>query len=114
MSETAATHRNEVVLVGRVTTAPSERELPSGDVVCSWRVTADRDGDAGFDAVDCTAWTAKLRRAVGSWQKGDVVEVTGALRRRFWRSGGAVASVYGVEVRTARRVAAVTRRRTRG
>jgi len=112
-----ATHRNEIVLVGRVTTPATERVLPSGDVVQQWRVTVDRAGaDGGFDVVTCTGWTARTRRAAATWQRGDVVEVAGALRRRVWRTGGgAVASLYEVEVSKARRVAVgLTRPRKRG
>ena len=104
-------HRNEILLVGRVTTPPEERQLPSGDVVRSWRVTVDRDSDdARHDVVDCTAWTAKLQRTVASWHKGDVVEVAGALRRRFWRTaGGALASTCDVEVLHAKRLTSSVR-----
>jgi single-strand DNA-binding protein len=114
MTDSSNPHRNEIVLVGRVTSPATDRVLPSGDTITSWRVTVDRDG-GGFDVVDCTAWSAKTRRSAAAWHKGDVVEISGALRRRFWRSGGALASAYDVEVHTARRVTApVTRQRTRG
>lgn len=105
-------HRNEILLVGRVTTPPQERELPSGDVVRAWRVTIDREGErARHDVVDCTAWTAKVQRTVSSWSKGDTVEVTGALRRRFWRTpAGALASASDVEVLRAKRLATGVRR----
>lgn len=115
--DTTSRHRNEIVLVGRVTTPPTERVLPSGDVVRSWRVTVDRDDATGrFDVVDCTAWGARAQRTVAAWEKGDTVEVTGALRRRFWRgAGGALASAYDVEVLRARRlVGGIRRPRTRG
>lgn len=115
----ALEHRNEIVLVGRITSPPVERELPSGDVVRSWRLTVDRvDGSGRFDVVDCTAWTPRLRRTSSAWGKGDVVEVTGALRRRFWRAGASVASICDVEVLRARRILAAEpaakRRRTPG
>jgi single-strand DNA-binding protein len=101
---TESQHRNEIVIVGRVTTPPTERTLPSGDVVRSWRVTVDR-GEGRRDVIDCTAWTARLQRSITSWDKGDVVEVTGALRRRFWRTGGgSLASACDVEVRRAKRL----------
>jgi single-strand DNA-binding protein len=112
MSEATTEHRNEIFLVGRVTTPPAERALPSGDVVRTWRVTVDRDGEEPrFDVVDCTAWTARLQRSVTSWSKGDLVEIEGALRRRFWRTGaGTLASAYDVEVVRARRVSSGVKR----
>ena len=114
MTETSIEHRNEIVIVGRVTSPAVERVLPSGDTICSWRVTVDRAGDAGYDVVDCTAWTARNRRSAAAFGKGDIVEITGALRRRFWRAGAAVASACDVEVRSARRLRSdVTRPRKR-
>jgi single-strand DNA-binding protein len=112
--------RNEVLLVGRVSAAPQERTLPSGDVLVSWRVVVQRPltgrptpapaptSASGrvttVDAFDCVAWGAGVRRTVGSWAVGDVVQVEGALRRRFWRSPGGATSRHEVEVRAARRV----------
>lgn len=102
---------NEVRLVGRVAAAPEERTLPSGDRMVSLRVVVDRPA-AGrgertsrqrVDSVECTVWQPRTRRCVIAWRPGDLVEVTGALRRRFFRSnGGAVASRVEVEVATAR------------
>ena len=99
---------NEVVLRGKVSQSPEVRELPSGDVVCSFRVVVprpERKGKSGVDALECAVWTARLRRTVERWGEGDVVEVSGALRRRFFRSqaGGAV-SRYEVEVSAARMI----------
>ena len=114
MTDTAIEHRNEVVLVGRITSPAAERVLPSGDTITSWRITVDRDGD-GRDVVDCTAWTARIQRSALAWQKGDVVEVSGAIRRRFWRAGAGLGSATEVEVHTAKRVTpAPTRLRKRG
>ena len=114
MTETMIEHRNEVVLVGRLTSPAAERVLPSGDTITSWRITVDRDGD-GRDVVDCTAWTARLQRSSLTWQKGDTVELTGAIRRRFWRAGAGLGSATEVEVHAAKRVnASATRPRKRG
>ena len=113
-NEQAGSARNEVVLVGRVSAPAEERELPSGDVIATWRRLVDRPpparGRTGsqsavkVDTLDCVAWTPKLRRAVRSFAAGDVVAVEGALRRRFWRAGAAAASRCEVEVVAARRL----------
>lgn len=108
--------RNEVVLVGRLSAAPEVRTLPSGDELTVWRLVVARDdvveGRPTQDTLDCVAWSARVRRGAAAWQGGDVVEVEGALRRRFWRAGPTLASRYEVEVLRARRVTkAVTRRR---
>ena len=80
---------NEVTLVGRVSAAPSERVLPSGDTLWTFRVVVPRPpgrGRAGrVDALDCAVWGGSARRSVRSWREGDLVRVTGAVRRRFFR-----------------------------
>src|SRR5262245_18620730 len=88
---------NEVVLRGRVTSTPEGRTLPSGTAVVSFRLSVSRAKThmtAGSrqtsDWVDCVAWGPRPRRSAGSWRVGDVVEIQGALRRRFFRSGGGV------------------------
>ena len=122
-----AEHANEVRLVGRLASAPVRRVLPSGDELLSFRLVVDRaagppgprragraaDGAAPgrvarsptVDTLDCTAWRKDVQRAVGRAGPGDVLEVRGALRRRFWRSpSGGPASRSEVEVSSARRV----------
>ncbi|MCW2714078.1 MAG: hypothetical protein JWN88_1125 [Frankiales bacterium] len=103
--------RNEVLVVGRVSGSPQERQLPSGDLLVSWRVVVDRAvkavpgvRTATVDTVDCTAWTPGLRRTARGLSDGDVVQVEGALRRRFWRAGGGAASRCEVEARALRRL----------
>lgn len=99
---------NEVRLVGRVSQAPVERVMPSGDRMWTFRVvvrrpTLQRQSRQSVDALDCVVWSSRMRRAVARWHEGDVVEVEGSLRRRFLR-GGAAVSRYEVEVLTGRRV----------
>lgn len=94
---------NEVRLVGRISAAPEERVLPSGDSVWLFRVVVGRTGDRGrsrqtVDALECAVWSGRVRRSVAGWHEGDVVEVTGALRRRFFQTGGGAASRVEVEV----------------
>ena len=92
---------NEVRLVGRVSQAPEERVLPSGDVLWTFRVVVPRPEKAGrssVDALECAAWSPRARRSVASWQSDDVVEVSGAMRRRFFRTPGGAASRVEVEV----------------
>lgn len=106
--------RNEVLVVGRVSKDATTRELPSGDVLVAFVVVVDRPrgrrASAGggraqtHDSLDCTAWTASTRKRVLSLRPGDVVEVTGAVRRRFWGAGTARASRYEIEVTAVRRL----------
>lgn len=104
---------NTVQLRGRVSSAPVERELPSGLVIATFRVsvvrakTAMTSGSAqSVDWVDCATWTARGRRAVAGWVVGDQVEICGALRRRFFRAGDASSTRLEVEVLAARRARA--------
>lgn len=96
---------NCVVLRGRVSTAPEARELPSGTDIVTLRLSVPRAATPmtrgsrqTADWVDCSAWGGKVRRTVSGWRAGDVVEVEGALRRRFYRGGGGTATRLEVEV----------------
>jgi single-strand DNA-binding protein len=102
---TAGAVANEVRLLGRVSGAPEARVLPSGDEIWTLRVVVARARPRGrqtVDALECVAWSARTRRSVASWADGDTVEVTGALRRRFYRTGGATTSRVEVELERAR------------
>lgn len=95
---------NRVHLRGRISGSPVRRALPSGDQVIVFRLVVPRAGPGpSVDTIDCAVWKSGLRRRVGGWANGDQIEVTGALHRRFWRAGAAVASRCEVEVATARR-----------
>jgi single-strand DNA-binding protein len=64
----------------------------------------------GSDWMDCVAWGGRQRRRVGSWRVGDVVEVQGALRRRFYRGGTGTTMRLEVEVLSGRMVRRAARR----
>ena len=112
----AAAAENTVLLRGRVSTAPEPRELPSGSVIVTFRVTVPRSATAmtrgsrqTVDWLDCVAWGPGPRRTVATWRLDDEVEVGGALRRRFYRGGQGTSTRLEVEVLRARRL---SRRRT--
>lgn len=112
---------NEVHLLGRLSVAPLERDLPSGDVVVLLRLVVPRPpvtrrgrsvprGDperkpspVTVDTLELACWSAATRRVAGRLDDGAVVEVWGALRRRFFRAGGGAQSRYEVEVSRIRR-----------
>ena len=56
------------------------------------------------DWVDCSAWGRKVRRTASGWRLGDVVELEGALRRRFYRGASGTATRLEVEVLSGRLV----------
>lgn len=123
---------NEVRLVGRVSGEPETRSMPSGDEVVLLRVVVRRPPEPGptrgaqrvakagkddsaaevvprtpprptVDTIDVSCWTALTRRAGLRLTAGDVVEVEGALRRRFYRAGPTVQSRYDVVATRVRR-----------
>ena len=103
---------NDVRLVGRLTGEPVLVELPSGDALVTFRVSVPRvqTGRVGatqtplkrVDSVPCTAWTPRLRRSILTWRPGDLVEISGAVRCRFFQAGGATRSRVEVEASAAR------------
>lgn len=106
-TESPAEHVNEVRLVGRLSADPAELTLPSGDVLWTFRLVVDRPAGAGrpglqVDTLDCAVWSGRVKRSVASWGSGDLVEVSGALRRRFYSTGVGKMSRYQVEVGTGR------------
>lgn len=100
--------------MGRVAAAPEHRELPSGDRLVVWRLVVDRPAERrhtagrgrqpGVDTLDCAAWTTTARRCAAELVAGDVAQITGALRRRFWRTGAGAASRCEVEVEAVTRL----------
>lgn len=101
---------NRVHLIGRVSAAPEPRVLPSGDEILSFRLVVRRSPAARrrskqvVDTIECSVWTAALRRSVARIEPGTEVTVTGALRRRFSRGGAGVASWVSVEVDSCKKV----------
>lgn len=113
MATTTAAPANEVRLTGRVSGAPEQRELPSGDVLVQLRVVVPRPAARSrgatasrqrVDTIDVTCWSARARGAALRLDDGAGVQVTGALRRRFFRTGSGAASRYDVEASSIRGV----------
>lgn len=100
---------NEVHLIGRVSAPAVERAMPSGDVLTGFRIVVHRVQTGvsvrrRVDALDCHTWVARVRKQASAWQIGDVVELHGSLRRRFFRTGAGTQSMTEVEVVRARLV----------
>lgn len=96
-------YRNEVVLIGRLGARVTERILPSGDAITAFSVVIDRPrtavrGAVTVDTIACQASRSRVAARVARLEPGTLVRVEGALRRRFWRSGGGLASAMDVEV----------------
>ncbi|MFT4298590.1 MAG: single-stranded DNA-binding protein [Aeromicrobium sp.] len=95
---------NEVRLRGRVSSGPESRTLPSGDQVVSLRIVVPRStavrrrSKAPVDTFELAAWTSALRRKVNRLKPGDIIEITGELRRRFSRGTGGARSFVTVDL----------------
>jgi single-strand DNA-binding protein len=80
--------------------------LPSGDEVVSFRLVVPRSTAAKrrykqqVDTIECSAWSARLRRFVRRLDAGDEVVVTGELRRRFTRGAHGPLSWVNVDLET--------------
>ena len=100
---------NGVNLIGRISAIPEQRQLPSGDIVLSFRLVVPRTRAAqrrtrqSVDTIECSVWTSRLRRLAGSLAAGDEVTVAGELRRTFRRGPGGVTSWVTVDVSDVRR-----------
>lgn len=103
---------NHVVLRGRVADHADTRILPSGDEIVAFRLIVDRGRSARkrsrqhVDTFDCSCWTATLRGRALRLAPGEVIEVSGELRRLFNRGGAGVTSRVFVDVGTLTRLAA--------
>ena len=107
--------RNDVHLMGRLGAGVREVMMPSGDPVVSFHLVVDRTPrgrgarerrprEPTVDTLACAAWSSRARHTVTAATAGDVLEVSGSLRRRFRRSpGGSPVSFYEVEVSSVRR-----------
>lgn len=104
---------NVVILQGCLSSPPSSRTLPSGDTLVTFEVTT-RPPVGPAESVP-VAWPDAPRRAA-TLPAGAAVVVTGRVRRRFFRAGGATASRTEVvadavlPVRQTSRVAAAVER----
>jgi single-strand DNA-binding protein len=104
--------RNEVHLVGRLAAPVEARTLPSGSMIATFRLIVRRPPreprpsggrSPTIDVIDCVAWSEPLRSVVARCKAGDMIEVRGSLRRRFWRAP-ATASRCEVELVSAGRL----------
>jgi single-strand DNA-binding protein len=99
---------NDVRLVGRLSRDPAVRVLPSGDELWTFRVVVRRGVYSGrgrgpqgmVDALDCAVWSATERERVRLARAGDVVEVRGAVRRRFYPGATRTESRVEIDVGT--------------
>jgi single-strand DNA-binding protein len=86
---------NVVVLAGRLSEAPENKEMPSGDSVTRFRLSVPEAGRRSLP-LPVSAWERAARKGCERLAKGDAVLVRGHLVRRFFRDGGGGRSVTEV------------------
>lgn len=98
-------HVNEIVLVGRLSGEPEWKALPGGGRVAVWRVIVEHPGarspQDSIDTIRCVAFQPAVQEGMTAWRHGDLVEVRGSLRHRFWRGPAGPRGLYEVEAATA-------------
>lgn len=98
-------HVNEIVLIGRLSGAPEWKPLPGGGQVAVWRIIVEhQDARSPQDAIDtirCVTYDPSVHEGVRDWRHGDVIEVRGSLRHRFWRGPDGPRGLYEVEAAVA-------------
>ncbi|MGY1710349.1 single-stranded DNA-binding protein [Geodermatophilus sp. SYSU D00758] len=108
----AVIDRNDVVLRGRLPAPVEVRSLPSGDTLVTFRLVVRRPEPRArgqsVDVLTCISYDRALQRRAAAWAAGDVVEVQGALQRRFWRTPSGTASVCEVNCLRGRKVLRAT------
>ncbi|MCU1621001.1 MAG: ssb [Modestobacter sp.] len=105
----AVIDRNDVVLRGRLSAPPDLRPLPSGDTLLVFKLVVRRENPRPrgpkSDVITCVSLLPALHRYAAAWTPDDVVEVEGALQRRFWRTSTGTAVAYEVNCRRGRKIA---------
>jgi single-strand DNA-binding protein len=92
---------NVVVLAGRLSDVPEDKEMPSGDHVTRFRLQVPEAGKRVLP-LPVSAWDKVARKGCERLAKGDAVLVRGHLVRRFFRDGGggrSVTEVVAMEVK---------------
>lgn len=99
--------RADAVLRGRLAGPVELRSLPSGETLLQFTlaVRRERPGPGGpeSDLLSCVSTVPGLLSRAQAWGPGDVIEVEGALQRRFWRTPTGTAVTHEVGVRAARK-----------
>ena len=90
---------NLVLLTGALSEPAERRDLAGGIPVVRWTLRVPRGaGLTGTDLMDCIALTDDMQQRALGWPVGLPIAVVGALRRRFFRSGGRTTTRVEIEV----------------
>lgn len=101
MEEEFSDWSNSVHLVGRVTSIAEDIQLPSDTILTRFRIVVPRakpTTKTTVDTIDLVAMKAGLQKRARTLVVGEIVEVEGEIRRRFWKAGMSVASRVEIEI----------------
>lgn len=93
---------NQATIVGELVREPTTRVLKSGMAAVSFSLTVRLPGRASTSVP--VVWYDPPAR-IERWQVGDIIVVLGSVTRRFFRSGGSLASATEVVVERGERAA---------
>ena len=114
--------KNEVFLIGTISSVPITKTLPSGDEVVEFRLVIDREkrreprpqaatqnsetrkARREVDSLEIAVWKARVRKSALRLTPGDWVEISGSVHRRFWTSAGGLASRWQIEANLLRKL----------
>lgn len=79
---------NRVILMGRLTTEPTMKTLPSQHTVSNFTIATDRKYQKETtDFISCIAWNKTAEFICRYFGKGQMIAVEGELQTRTWEDG---------------------------
>jgi single-strand DNA-binding protein len=89
---------NSVILAGTIVVAGEFKPIAGDIEAVQWTMKVPRGpGRSGHDQFDCLALESVLQQQALAWAVGTPITVEGALRRRFFRTGGRTVTRIEVE-----------------
>ena len=84
----AAFNFNKVILGGRLTHNPEQKQTSDGVPVCSFRIAVNRKYQKGKDAItdffNVTAWRSSAEFVAKYFKKGVSICIVGSIQNRTW------------------------------
>lgn len=92
---------NKVIIIGRLTAAPTLKATGSGIAVCSFTVAVNRPknskGESQADFIPVVVWREQGEACARYLDKGSRVAVCGTLQSRSYEKDGAKRTVFEVQ-----------------
>ncbi len=76
---------NKVIIGGRLSTFPEQRQTPQGTPVCTFSIAVNRKGkDGQADFFNVTAWRQTAEIVSKYFKKGSSIALVGSIQTRTW------------------------------